>query len=469
MVLLPLRQKGQRMHTYLGLPKIELVATGKTKDVFRAEDGRLILKNKNAITAFNDKTKTKIYEWKAVAATTVTANNFRLLKEAGIPVAFEGLNATDEFVTPNCKPIRLELIIRRVADPKGSYVRRHPELRAKMIPGMLLELDPLVLELNLKTTEGKIEGLGGETFGTLPEDVLKAGQIVDDPLCKVEGEVLHLWHPDLPSNDPRANLKIAVPFEKIATYKLADLLKLMRATFLVLEKGWAKRRCRLKDLKIEVGTNQDGKLLVIDVIDLDSWRMEDPTGLVEWSKQLFRDDREESEIKAAYLDAAKMSEHLEQPYDGLVFWRASPNDPLPIEQSELRSFPGVKVHFVELSAHKEPNDVLEAKLAELHGQHRRDNMMFIAEVGMLNGLAPYLYRNSPYPVVTYSPSIIYDAWKDDSVGALRTPTGIAPLVAGNGKNAIDAALRILSANNPALYAYCEMERSRMVTTKRKTA
>ena len=70
------------------MQKTGIINEGKTKKVCSTDiEGVVILENKTDITANDDPSVTRQFSAKAVAATTTTCNVFRLLQDAGLPVA----------------------------------------------------------------------------------------------------------------------------------------------------------------------------------------------------------------------------------------------------------------------------------------------------------------------------------------------------------------------------------------------
>jgi hypothetical protein len=74
----------------------------------------------------------------------------------------------------------------------------------------------------------------------------------------------------------------------------ASMSGLARKIGVVLRDAWAALGWTLGDFKLEFGITPDGRLVVADVIDNDSWRILDPDG-IERSKQRIRDDKFVSE------------------------------------------------------------------------------------------------------------------------------------------------------------------------------
>ena len=273
-----------------------LLKEGKTKKILRIEEkpGFVVIQNKNDITKNDDSSQTQVMDNKAVHATTTTCAVFSLLKEAGISVAFEKQISETEFIAPECKMIPLEVIIRRYA--VGSYLKRFPNLE-KQKNETPHRFHKLVFELFLKTTGKKIVDMQGNYRGETT---------VEDPfIVNPYEEKWVLYEPKQPSWIKTANTGIELNKNDFLPkgVTVEKIEELTRKTFLVLESAWTKLGCRLIDFKIEFGINQEGKLLVSDVIDNDSWRLR-TNKWEELSKQLFRDNVEMATIANKYAVVA---------------------------------------------------------------------------------------------------------------------------------------------------------------------
>lgn len=289
------------------LQKGNLFAKGKTKELYRVlgDDSTLIIKSKDAITKNDNPEETKQMKLKAKYSTTTTCRVFELLKAAGIPVAFLRQISDTEFLAQNCKMIMFEVIERRY--PFGSYIKRHPEFEKKEgeEPHRFGEL---YFEIFLKTTGGKIFNKEGKECGKTPND-LDNGRPIDDPLISVNSSsgLWDLKHPKHPSSDVRSSLNCSVLPENILPdgISVRRIKTITTRVFLTLEEAWSKLGLRLIDFKIEFGIDKNGKLLVADVIDNDSWRLQ-TNDWKELSKQLFRDNKDMKEVADKYAMVAEL-------------------------------------------------------------------------------------------------------------------------------------------------------------------
>jgi phosphoribosylaminoimidazole carboxylase/phosphoribosylaminoimidazole-succinocarboxamide synthase len=143
---------------------------GKTKKIYRVKGNPnlVILKNKDDITKNDDPTQTRKMRSKAKIATETTCIIFEVLKEAGIPVAYQERISDTEFIATKCKMIGLEVIDRRFA--VGSFLSRYPTFVTSKgkIPYCFEEWPRF--EVFLKTTKGVILSKDGKEIGKLPND-----------------------------------------------------------------------------------------------------------------------------------------------------------------------------------------------------------------------------------------------------------------------------------------------------------
>lgn len=420
------------------------IAQGKTKVLFSVEGnpGLCIIENKDEITAFDDPGFTRQFGTKARSATATTCNVFELLKQCGVPVAYEHQLSPTEFLAPNCFMLPVECIARRYA--VGSALKRFPHLaRSAEQPH---RFHRLATEYFLKTTGGTFRRSVGDDI-LMPDDVLKKGRPVDDPMIVNpfdESGPWRLFHPKVPSYQEEANLWVNVGRQDVLVdLPLVTIDNMLRRTFLVLENAWTVLGCRLIDFKIEFGISRDGKLLVADVIDNDSWRLRTADGK-EVSKQLFRDGGALGDVEQAYELVAHLTEQFRIPKQALVLWRGSDKDPsvTPV------SVPGIAVEDIVLSGHKSPSRCLD-RLEELEASYPEGGVI-IANVGKSNGLGPILAARTSWPVIAVCATAKespHDVWS-----SIRMPSGVPLLTASDVSNAVLSALNILGLSNPAAYA-----------------
>ncbi len=262
-------------------------AEGKTKIIWSIQ-GRpdlVIVESKDDITA-GDGARHDVVSGKGALANQITCDVFRLLQQRGVPLAFlEQVDATS-FLARHTDMLPWEVVARGKA--WGSYLKRHPEQSEGRIFG-----SPLV-EFFLKTTGREFEG------HQLPED---------DPFAIIsdDGRVdLYL------SKKPM--LQQAAPFltlHKVFGWdRRDDMAAATRSTFEGLQAAWRKLNGDLIDFKVEYGIDADGRCLLSDVIDTESWRLLGPNGK-HLDKQPYRDGADPTEVvQARYGYAATLTSQL---------------------------------------------------------------------------------------------------------------------------------------------------------------
>ncbi len=198
-----------------------LLAEGKTKQIYAypGDDTLVYIVSKNQITAGDGARRNEIVG-KSRWSTITTANVFRLLNAAHIATHF--IKQVDEttLLVRHCTMLPIEHVQRRIAT--GSYLKRHPEVSEGT------RFDPVLVETFLKDDMRHDPQIW-------PADIIASGLATEDEIT---------W-----------------------------MVQEGHRVFEVLERAWANLDITLIDLKIEFGRDPQGRLLVADVIDNDSWRL----------------------------------------------------------------------------------------------------------------------------------------------------------------------------------------------------
>lgn len=198
-----------------------LLNEGKTKQIYAYPgDSKLAyMINKDQITAGDGERRNELVG-KARWSTITTANVFSLLNAANIPTHFVKQINNQTLLVKRCSMLPVEQVQRRIAT--GSYLKRNPEI----------------------------------SEGTRFEPVLVETFLKDDA-----------------RHDPQIWEKDIIEAGYANAGEIAWMAEQGRRVFETLEKAWASVDVTLVDLKIEFGRDEDGNLLVADVIDNDSWRL----------------------------------------------------------------------------------------------------------------------------------------------------------------------------------------------------
>src|SRR3989344_637488 len=240
------------------------LAEGKTKIIWGSGNvGEVLIESKDDITA-GDGEKHDVISNKAALATQTTSNCFKLLSRASIPNHFIRRETDSMFRAQQMDMIAIELVARRVA--YGSYLNRNPD------------------------------AVSGAKFDEVEFEMFAKDDSRHDPLIRFDfaNGTIRLHKPKMPVSPE--SLIDELPIEQspfgVTEDQASQLLWQTVDTFEVLEAAWADQDVTLVDLKIECGFTPDGRIVVGDVIDNDSWRIwpgGDPNQMVD--KQLYRDGR----------------------------------------------------------------------------------------------------------------------------------------------------------------------------------
>ena len=408
-----------------------LVTEGKTKKIFRINGSDLVaVVAKDDITA-GDGAKHDVIPDKGRLATATTCNVFRLLKACGLAVAFEEQNSATSFIAPPCTMLPYEVVVRREAH--GSALKRSPHFsKGQLFPKLLVEF---YLKTKDKDWKGK-------------------KLVADDPFMEYEDGAaqIKLFDPAKPilGSQPFLVLDTAEVFSQPNEYKFfPEMRKIARQTFLVLERAWALEGGRLVDFKVEFGFDAKGNLLLADVIDNDSWRVLENGAYID--KQVYRDGGALDTVAAKYKQVAETTGHFRLPVQRIILWRGSETDKTEAFAEALGPLKDMMT-VVTCSIHKEP--IAGAGHLNRLIQEVPDTVV-IANIGRSNGAGPVLSAMSTVPVITV-PASAKD-FPEDVWSSLRAPSKVPVMTVMEPANAVLAALQIMSARNPRIYAHLRTE------------
>jgi phosphoribosylaminoimidazole carboxylase PurE protein len=223
-----------------------------------------------------------------------------------------------------------------------------------------------------------------------------------------------------------------------------EMERIARQAFLALEKSWQLAGGTLVDLKVEFGFDTKGRLLLADVIDNDSWRVLEDGAYID--KQVYRDGGALDDVAEKYRRVAEVTGHFRVPRQRIILWRGSDKDKTEAFSAALGDL-GDLMTIVTRSAHKEP----VAAASTLHSMVQEvPDSVVIAYIGRSNGAGPILSALTTIPVITVPASV--KEFPEDVWSSLRAPSNVPVMTVLEPSNAVLAALQILSARNPRIYA-----------------
>lgn len=287
---------------------------GKTKRILPGpRPGTVILETKDELTG-GDAAKRAHIPGIARHKTEQAANVFALLNRLGIATAFIERSGPASLLCDDCEMLPLELVMRRYAF--GSVLRREPRYRTDGAPMRFEEIAcelfhkwAVVMPPLVDKPVQMEEGAARERY--LRDGVWAAG-VYTDPYIHIDNGRWML-HPAKEPFDPSRPLMEAAPVCSEAERRMI-LEEIMRPCFAALEKAWAGVQTQygpvaLADLKIEIGRRKrDGKIVIADVIDNDSWRIwpgGDPSKQLD--KQSFRDGSDLGLVSDNYALVAELT------------------------------------------------------------------------------------------------------------------------------------------------------------------
>lgn len=394
----------------------KLLIEGKTKQVYEipSERNHCLLLSKDRITA-GDGVKAHDLKGKAVVSNKTTSKVFEILNSVGVPTSFVKVAAETAFISKKCEMVPIEWVTRRLAT--GSFLKRHP---------------------------GVPEGY---RFAPVKCETFFKDDANHDPQWSEEQII---------SAKFRFNGKI------IGSKEVNYMRRVSVLVFEILEKVWQTRDCALIDMKIEFGVDDDGNILVADVIDSDSWRLW-PSGdkRLMVDKQVYRNlttvtDKDLDTVKRNFEWVVDQLDHLIPPSNHLVviiMGSLSDKDHCHKIRKHCQDL-GLNVDIRVSSAHKTTEETLEI----VSGYESLNiKLVFIAVAGRSNGLGPVISGNTDYPVIN-CPPVKKDDMDRDIWSSLNVPSGLGCTTVLYPETAALAAAQAIALSDYIVWARLRAKR-----------
>lgn len=295
-----------------------MLIEGKTKRLTSGpETGTILMETKDELTG-RDAAKKATIAGIATHKTQQTAHVFQLLQNHDIPVAFIEQKEATSLLCYDCDMLPLELVMRRYA--WGSFLKREPsyqqadgtpfrfeEVRYEFFHKWAVVMPP-VREHPQQMNENQARSL------YLKDGVWEPGVYTDPYIHLAENQwQLHPAKIPFDASQPLMSVDPVVSERE----RQSILEELMLPCFQALEDAWARIETQhgpvaLVDIKIEAGRRKtDGKVVIADVIDNDSWRIwpgADPKQQLD--KQNFRDGHPLRMIADNYALVAELTQQF---------------------------------------------------------------------------------------------------------------------------------------------------------------
>ncbi|XP_023305908.2 multifunctional protein ADE2 [Lucilia cuprina] len=388
----------------------KVIIEGKTKQVYDLPEhpGLCLLLSKDRITA-GDGVKAHDLQGKSEISNATNGLVFQILNEAGINTAYVKPAGPKAFIAKKCEMVPIEWVTRRLAT--GSFLKRNPGV-----------------------PEGyRFSPPKQETF--FKDDANHDPQWLDEQIISAK----FTFNGVLIGQDE------------------VDIMKRMTlAVFEVLEKAWATKNCALIDMKVEFGVDEQGNIVLADIIDSDSWRLW-PAGdkRLMVDKQVYRNlasvtQSDLDTVKRNFIWVSDQLKDIIPKNDHLVvILMGSASDKAHCEKiaDQCKSL-GLNTELRVTSAHKAPEESLRI-MREYESV--MNNLIFICVAGRSNGLGPVLSGNTTYPVINCPPlkaeNMQVDVWS-----SLNVPSGLGcPTVLYPETAALHAA-QILGLSNYMIWS-----------------